>query len=110
MNLQDFEPKGIDVSRLSLADKWILTRYQEAVRGITDNLENYDLGLAATKLYDFVWSTFCDWYIEAAKQGLYDADQEVKAATQEVLLYVLTGMLKLLHPYMPFIGWTASWT
>ena len=80
MNLQDFTPAGIDVAKLSLADKWILTRYQEAVRGITENLEGYDLGLAATKLYDFVWSTFCDWYIEAAKQGLYDADADVKAA------------------------------
>jgi len=104
MNLQGFEPKGLPAAdKLSMADKWILTRYQEAVRGITENLENYDLGLAATKLYDFVWSTFCDWYIEAAKQGLYAEEGEVKQTTQEVLLYVLTGMLKLLHPYMPFI-------
>ena len=103
MNLQDFEPKGIDVGKLSIADKWILTRYQDTVRGVTENLENYDLGLAATKLYDFVWSTFCDWYIEIAKQGLYAEEGDVKSTTQEVLLYVLTGMLKLLHPYMPFI-------
>jgi valyl-tRNA synthetase len=103
MNLQGFEPKGIDVNKLSLVDKWILTRYQDAARGITENLENYDLGLAATKLYDFVWSTFCDWYIEAAKQGLYAEEGDTKETTQEVLLYVLTGMLKLLHPYMPFI-------
>ena len=103
MNLQDFTPKGIDVGKLSLVDKWILTRYQDTVRGITDNLENYDLGLAATKLYDFVWSTFCDWYIEAAKQGLYAEEGDTKETTREVLLYVLTGMLKLLHPYMPFI-------
>ncbi|MBR6767799.1 MAG: class I tRNA ligase family protein, partial [Clostridia bacterium] len=103
MNLQGFEPKGIDVSKLSLADKWILTRYQDTVRTITDNLESFDLGLAATNLYDFVWSTFCDWYIEAAKQGLYAEEGDVKETTQEVLLYVLTGMLKILHPYMPFI-------
>ena len=104
MNLQGFEPKGVPAAdKLSPADKWILTRYQEAVRGITENLESYDLGLAATKLYDFVWSTFCDWYIEMAKQGLYAEEGEVKTTTQEVLLYVLTGMLKLLHPYMPFI-------
>ena len=103
MNLQGFTPKGIDVTKLSLADKWILTRYQDAVRGVTENLENYDLGLAATKLYDFVWSTFCDWYIEASKQGLYAEEGDMKETTQEVLLYVLTGMLKLLHPYMPFI-------
>ena len=73
------------------------------MRGVTENLENYDLGLAATKLYDFVWSTFCDWYIEASKQGLYAEEGDMKETPQEVLLYVLTGMLKLLHPYMPFI-------
>ena len=104
MNLQGFEPQGIpSADKLQMADKWILTKYQEAVRGITDNLESFDLGLAATKLYDFVWSTFCDWYIEMAKQGLYAEEGDVKQTTQEVLLYVLTGMLKLLHPYMPFI-------
>ena len=104
MNLQGFEPKGVPAAdKLSLSDKWILTRYQEAVREITENLENYDIGFAATKLYDFVWSTFCDWYIEIAKQGLYAESEETKRTTQEVLLYVLTGILKLLHPYMPFI-------
>ena len=104
MNLQGFEPKGVPAAdKLQLSDKWILTRYQEAVREITDNLENYDIGFAATKLYDFVWSTFCDWYIEIAKQGLYAESEETKRTTQEVLYYVLTGILKLLHPYMPFI-------
>ena len=104
MNLQDFEPQGLpDASRLSLADKWILTRFQETVRSVTDDLENFDLGYAATKLYDFIWSTFCDWYIELAKQGLHDADESVCHTTKEVLLYLLTGTLKLLHPYMPFI-------
>ncbi len=104
MNMEDFVPQGIpSVDKLQMADKWILTRYQENVRGITENLENYDIGLAATKLYDFIWSSFCDWYIEMAKQGLYAEDAETKKTTQEVLLYVLTGILKLLHPYMPFI-------
>ena len=104
MNLQDFEPQGIPAAEsLQLSDKWILTRFQEAVQSITENLENYDLGFAATKLYDFIWSTFCDWYIELAKQGLYAEDEKTKRVTQEVLLYVLTGILKLLHPYMPFI-------
>ena len=85
MNLQGFEPQGIpSADKLQLADKWILTRYQETVREITDNLENYDLGFAATKLYDFIWSTFCDWYIEMAKQGLYADDGEAKRTTQEV--------------------------
>ena len=104
MNLQGFAPQGLPAAdRLSLADKWILTRFQETARSVTDDLENFDLGYAATKLYDFVWSTFCDWYIELAKQGLHDADESVCRTTKEVLLYVLTGTLKLLHPYMPFI-------
>ena len=104
MNLTDFTPEGVPAAEeLSIADKWILTEYQNTVRIITDNLENFDLGLAATKLYDFVWSDFCDWYIEIAKQGLYAEDGAVKKTTQEVLLHVLTGILKLLHPYIPFI-------
>ena len=104
MNLDGFKPEGVpSADKLSIADKWILTVYQNAVKSITDNLENFDLGLAATKLYDFVWSDFCDWYIEIAKQGLYAEDGEVKKTTQEVLLHVLTGILKLLHPYIPFI-------
>ena len=104
MNLTDFTPEGVPAAdQLSIADKWILTKYQDTVRTITDNLENFDLGLAATKLYDFMWSDFCDWYIEIAKQGLYAEDGAVKKTTQEVLLHVLTGTLKLLHPYIPFI-------
>ncbi|MCQ2437563.1 MAG: valine--tRNA ligase, partial [Clostridia bacterium] len=104
MNLEDFEPAGLPApEKLGLSDKWILTRYHETVNAITENLENYDLGFAATRLYDFIWSTFCDWYIEVAKQGLYAEDGETKHNTQEVLVYVLTGILKLLHPYMPFI-------
>ncbi len=104
MNLEGFTPEGLPAAdKLSYADKWILTQYQNTVRSITDNLENFDLGLAATKLYDFVWSDFCDWYIEIAKQGLYAEDGDVKKTTQEVLLHVLTGILKLLHPYIPFI-------
>ncbi len=104
MNMQGFEPKGIPApEKLSLADKWILTAFQAAAREITDDLETFDLGMAATRLYDFIWSTFCDWYIELAKQGLYGDIEETKDTTREVLCYVLTGILKLLHPYMPFI-------
>ncbi|MBQ8506251.1 MAG: valine--tRNA ligase, partial [Clostridia bacterium] len=104
MNLEGFTPEGLPAAdKLSYADKWILTEFQNTVRSITDNLEHFDLGLAATKLYDFVWSDFCDWYIEIAKQGLYAEDGDVKKTTQEVLLHVLTGILKLLHPYIPFI-------
>ena len=103
MNLQGFTPEGIPTDKLTLADQWILTQFQSAAKDITENLETFDLGYAATRIYDFAWSTFCDWYIEIAKQGLYGDDPVRKKTTQEVLYYVLIGILKLLHPYMPFI-------
>ena len=103
MNLQGFTPEGIPTEHLTLADQWILTQFQSAAKDITENLEAFDLGYAATRIYDFAWSTFCDWYIEIAKQGLYGDDPVRKKTTQEVLYYVLIGILKLLHPYMPFI-------
>lgn len=104
MNLDDFTPEGVPAEdELALCDKWILTKFQEAARGVTENLESFDLGLAATKLYDFVWSNFCDWYIEMAKQALNGNDAKRKNATQQVLYYVLSETLKLLHPYIPFV-------
>ena len=103
MNLQGFTPEGIPTEHLTLADQWILTQFQSAAKDITENLEAFDLGYAATRIYDFAWSTFCDWYIEIAKQGLYGDDPVRKKTTQEVLYYVLIGILKLLHPFMPFI-------
>ena len=104
MNLEGFMPEGVpNADELELCDKWILTKFQETAREITDDLEKFELGLAATKLYDFMWSNFCDWYIELAKQGLNGGDEQRKKATQEVLYYVLLGTLKLLHPYIPFV-------
>jgi len=104
MNLEGWEPKGLPAAdRLSAADKWILTKYQENVRSITQNFEDLDLGLAATKLYDFIWSNYCDWYIEMAKQTLNSEDKQAADDTREVLWHVLVGTMKLLHPYMPFI-------
>ena len=104
MNLEGFTPEGVpNADELELCDKWILTKFQETAREITDDLEKFELGLAATKLYDFMWSNFCDWYIELAKQGLNGGDEQRKKATQEVLYYVLLGTLKLLHPYIPFV-------
>ena len=104
MNMEGFEPKGVpSADKLALSDKWILKRFNDIVREITQNLESFDLGMAATNLYDFIWSSFCDWYIEMSKHALNADDIEAKTAAQEVLIYVLTGILKLLHPYMPFI-------
>ena len=101
MNLDGAE--SLEGKKLELADQWILTRYMDAVRQVTEDLEEADFGLASQKLYDFIWSEFCDWYIELAKGGLMGSDPERKKAVQAVLLKVLGGLLQLLHPFMPFI-------
>ena len=88
---------------LTTADKWILTRFQDAARQISGNMEEGEFGLAANRIYDFAWSEFCDWYIELAKSRLNGEDEAAKNAVQGVLLYVLEGLLKLLHPFMPFL-------
>ena len=88
---------------LTTADKWILTRFQDAARQISGNMEEGEFGLAANRIYDFAWSEFCDWYIELAKSRLNGEDEVAKKAVQGVLLYVLEGLLKLLHPFMPFL-------
>ncbi len=88
---------------LTTADKWILTRFQDAARQISANMEEGEFGLAANRIYDFAWSEFCDWYIELSKSRLNGEDEVAKKAVQGVLLYVLEGLLKLLHPFMPFL-------
>ena len=93
----------IDPVRLELPDKWILTRLQDAIRDISAHMEDGDFGLSATRIYDFAWSEFCDWYIELSKSRLLGEDEESKKTAKAVLLYVLEGLLKLLHPFMPFL-------
>ena len=97
------ERKDFVPAQLETADKWILTRLQEAVRDISAHMEDGDFGLAATKIYDFAWSEFCDWYIELSKSRLLGEDGESKETVKAVLLYVLENLLKLLHPFMPFL-------
>ena len=88
---------------LTLADEWILSRLQTVTNEITQSLEKYELGLAASKIYEFTWNEYCDWYIELAKKRLYSADEVAKKTVQKVLVKVLKDILKLLHPFMPFI-------
>ena len=88
---------------LELPDKWVLSKYNTLVREVRENLDHYELGVAAQKIYDFIWDTYCDWYIELTKSRLNGADAAAKEGAERVLLYVLTGILKLLHPFMPFI-------
>ncbi len=88
---------------LALEDKWILSRLSNLVKEVTYNLEQFDMGVAAQKVHDFIWYSFCDWYIELAKIRLNGDDEEKKLAVENVLCYVLIEALKLMHPFMPFI-------
>ena len=101
MNVTEKAP--LDTAYLTAADQWILSRFQDATRAISSNMEEGEFGLAADRIYDFAWSEFCDWYIELAKSRLNGDDPVAKKAVQGVLLYVLEGLLKLLHPFMPFL-------
>ncbi|WP_067617522.1 valine--tRNA ligase [Alicyclobacillus acidiphilus] len=104
MNLgDDFEPQAVDSLSLSVADRWILHRLNEAVEAVTRHLEAYDFGEAARAMYDFAWDDFCDWYIEFSKLALYGEDETRKGAVKSVLYTVLTNLLTLLHPYIPFV-------
>ena len=90
-------------ANLTIADKWIISRANNVVKEVIDNMDKFDLGIAAQKIYDFAWSEYCDWYIEIVKPRLYGDDVEAKKAALYTLTYVLETILKLLHPYMPFI-------
>lgn len=106
MNLpEDFQPtKNPGTLSLTTEDKWVLSQYNGLVKEVTDNLEHFELGLAVQKLYDFIWDVYCDWYIELTKPRLQEgAGAEGAAAARGVLVYVLEGVLALLHPFMPFI-------
>ena len=96
----DIEFKNLD---LSLEDKWILKRLNNVVEEVSKNLDKYEIGLAASRIEDFIWEEFCDWYIEFAKERLNSSDENKKSTVKKVLLYVLKDMISLLHPFMPFI-------
>ena len=102
--LMNLEVEDFDLPRqLDLEDKWILSRYNTLVKEVTENIDRYELGIAADKLYSFIWDNFCDWYIELCKTRLTGEDKEASRRAQRVLGHVLSGTLQLLHPFMPFI-------
>ncbi|MBE7040195.1 MAG: valine--tRNA ligase [Ruminococcaceae bacterium] len=104
MNLDEDIKYGLpDENCLTLEDKWILDKYNNVVKEVTDNLDKFELGVAVAKLYDFIWDEYCDWYIEFVKPRLYDDECPTNKAAQQTLSYVLSNTLKLLHPFMPFI-------
>ena len=91
-----------DVSQLKTEDKWILSKFNKVAKEVGDNIDKFELGVAVSKIYDFIWDNYCDWYIELVKPRLYAKDESYEAA-QKVLAFVLANSLKLLHPFMPFI-------
>ena len=102
--LMNLEVEDFDLpQQLDLEDKWILSRYNTLVKEVTENIDRYELGIAADKLYSFIWDNFCDWYIELCKTRLTGEDKEASRRAQRVLGHVLSGTLQLLHPFMPFI-------
>ena len=102
-NTENMKVKPIDSFVLDEKDKWILSKLQNLIKSTTKNMDKYALGVASANLIDFTVSTFCDWYIEVSKLDLYGDDKEKKAKTQNILLYVLTTLLKLFHPFIPFV-------
>ena len=103
MNLEGHEIKNELPNELTTEDKWIISSFNRVAKEITENLEKFELGIAAQKIYDFLWDIFCDWYIEIAKIRMNSDDIQTAQNAREVLVWVMTGTLKLLHPFMPFI-------
>ena len=89
--------------KLEIADKWVLSKLNSLIADVTENMEKYELGVAIQKIYDYIWDTYCDWYIELTKARLYAEDADRKQTAMQVLVYVLDQVLRLLHPFMPFI-------
>lgn len=103
MNIENDNFKKADLKDLTIADKWILTKSNNLIKEVTENLEKFDLGIALAKVYDFLWEEFCDWYIEMLKPRLWNKEDKTRDIALWTLNKVLTDGLKLLHPFMPFI-------
>jgi len=104
MNLaEDAKNELPAMEKLEIADKWVLSKLNTLVAEVTENMDKYELGVAVQKVYDFIWDTYCDWYIELTKARLYSEDADRKQTAIQVLVYVLDQVLRLLHPFMPFI-------
>lgn len=102
MNVED-HVKNINDVELQIEDKWIISSLNDVIDEVSTNLNKYEIGIAAEKIYDFTWNVFCDWYIELVKPRLYGDDSILKESAISVLIYTLTNVIKLLHPFMPYI-------
>ena len=103
MNLGEDEKAPHIPDDLALEDKWILSLFNKLTKEVTDNLDKFELGIAVQKLYDFIWDVFCDWYIEISKIRLNSGDEKAAQTARDMLVYIMSNTLKLLHPFMPFI-------
>ena len=103
LNFEDEEEVNVELNDLVAADRWILSKLNTLAKEVTENMDKYELGVAVSKLYDFFWEEFCDWYIEMVKPRLYNKEDKTRKAALWTLKTVLINALKLLHPYMPFI-------
>ena len=103
MNLGEYEKAPHIPDDLALEDKWILSLFNNLTKEVTDNLDKFELGIAVQKLYDFIWDVFCDWYIEISKIRLNSGDEKAAQTARDMLVYIMSNTLKLLHPFMPFI-------
>ena len=103
MNLGENEKAPHIPDELALEDKWILSLFNKLTKEVTDNLDKFELGIAVQKLYDFIWDVFCDWYIEISKIRLNSGDEKAAQTARDMLVYIMSNTLKLLHPFMPFI-------
>ena len=101
LSIDHYELPAAD--KLEREDKWVLSKLNRLVKEVTENLDSFEIGVASAKVYDFIWDTYCDWYIELTKTRLNGTDEDAKLTAQNVLCYVLVTLLKLLHPFMPFI-------
>ena len=100
---EDFTPGLPQAEMLEISDKWALSLYNNLVENVTENLEKFEMGLAAHKVYEFIWDVYCDWFIEICKTRLNAGDEKAANAARGVLVWLLVGALKLLHPFMPSI-------
>lgn len=103
MNIEDEDLSNISLDNLTDTDKWILSKCNTLAKEVTQNLESYDLGVALSKIYDFIWDEYCDWYIEMVKPRLYNKEDETRKSALYTLKTVLINSLKLLHPFAPFV-------
>ena len=103
MNLEGFRFEDIDLSNLNNIDSWIISKFNATLEDVNKNMEKYEFAMVGNQLYSFVWNDFCSWYIELAKSTINSADATVSKASKSTLLVILTNILKMLHPFMPFV-------